>query len=172
MRGWSAVWAPARPSVLYLFLVRLLMDTILRSCPIVSNSPQWRCRLAHICLQQSAMPHCYILQLSCSWLLTRQFCNFLQVFSMRQYTILIIMSPPDSFSTCIPQLRLFIWLTTATTSTIGCSRDMPGSASWLALPKKWGRAMPAIFGALWRKPNWCDEWYLTNGHWHNHILAF
>ena len=53
-------------------------------------------------LQQSVMPCCYILQLLCSWLLTRQFCNFLPVFSMRQHTILIVMSPPDSFSICVP----------------------------------------------------------------------
>jgi hypothetical protein len=33
-------------------------------------------------------------------------------------------------STCIPQSCPFIWLTTATTSTIGCARDMLGSASW------------------------------------------
>jgi hypothetical protein len=52
------------------------------TCPPATKSIR-KCKgpplaiLAHICLQQSAMLRCYILQLSCSWLLTRQFCNFL-----------------------------------------------------------------------------------------------
>jgi hypothetical protein len=119
------------------------------SCTVFTNPQHWhtlfalpapksiiKCKgpplaiLAHICLQQSAMPRCYILQLSCSWLLTSPFCYFLPVFSMREYTILIVMSPPDFISNCIPQSRPFIRLTTATTSAIGCARDMPGSASW------------------------------------------
>ena len=126
-----------------------LIHVAWHSCTVFTNPQHWdalfalpstksirKCKgpslaiLAHICLQQSAMPRCYILQLSCSWLLTRQFCNFLPVFSMRQYTILTVMSPPNSVSTCIPQTCPFIWLTMTTMSAIGGACDMLGLASW------------------------------------------
>jgi hypothetical protein len=35
----------------------------------------------------------------------------------------------------------------------------------------WGRATPAIFGALWRKPNQHFGWYIPNFHGHNHKLT-